>query len=397
MNDKRIFYIQSKTDVKVTATIIQELKDYLPSVSFRSSTNENIQTEIEQSFIIICFLSENILSSQFCLNMLNQATNLNKQIVLISWDEKIAVKLLPKDIRKKIHTSIYNWNNVQEKEDIVKAMISWLGFEPPVYKATGPMITFNIKAISGFVYRIDDIVGSYPTNKALTIRLWPGTHVYNFACKSLSECNISGTFDSSGKESFIEIDLEQKLQQNGYTGRLLYPNGDVYIGEIKDRLPNGKGTYTRITKETYTGQFCNGNIIEGVYENSNGDKIIGSFSNWLANGDCRYETADKHTFEGNFEKGYITEGVHTYPDESEYKGQFSNWKRHGKGKMCLSNGDMIDGEWSNDIPDGHCTYRWSYGAHFYGLFCKGEPHGTIKIFDQAGNLLKEGLARTLTE
>jgi len=65
--------------------------------------------------------------------------------------------------------------------------------------------------------------------------------------------------------------------------------------------------------------------------------------------------------------------------------------------MTLSCGDSIDGEWSNDKPEGRCKYRWSYGAFFEGLFCKGEPHGTIQIFDKSGNLLKEGLARNLTE
>lgn len=184
--------------------------------------------------------------------MLNQATNLNKQIVLISWDEKIAVKLLPKDIRKKIHTSIYNWNNVQEKEDIVKAMISWLGLEPPIYKATGRKVTFNIKANSGFVYRIDNIVGSHPTNKSITIRVWSGSHAYNFACKSLSQCCIGGTFDSADKDIYIEIDLEQVLQHTGYKGRLLYSNGDVYDGDIKDKMPNGEGTYIKSSKESYT-------------------------------------------------------------------------------------------------------------------------------------------------
>lgn len=397
VNDKRIFSIHSKTDLKHTSSIIQELKDYLPSVSFRSSTNENMQTDLEHSFIVICFLSENLISSQFCLEMLNQATNLNKQIVLISWDEKIAIKRIPKGIRKKIHSSCYNWNVIQEKEDIVRAMISWLGLEPPINKATGCKITFNVKAISGFVYRIDDFVGSNPTDKTITIRVWPGSHTYKFACKSLSQCCIDGSFDSTEKDLFIEIDLEQELQQNGYNGRLLYQNGDVYEGDIKDKMPNGKGIYTRSTKDSYTGSFINGNISEGFYENAKGEKITGTFSNWLAVGDCQYTTADRHTFKGFFENGYISEGIHTYPDGSIYKGKFSNWRRHGKGIMTLSNGDSIEGEWINDIPEGRCTYRWSYGAYFEGLFFSGVPHGTIQIFDKSGNLLKEGLIRDLTE
>ena len=83
---------------------------------------------------------------------------------------------------------------------------------------------------------------------------------------------------------------------------IAYDNGDNYVGQIKDRLPDGQGTIASKDGDMYTGSFQNG-IPHG----------------W---------------------------GSYIWADGCIYSGYWKNGMRHGQG-VFYEDGEEIYGEWEN--------------------------------------------------
>ena len=80
--------------------------------------------------------------------------------------------------------------------------------------------------------------------------------------------------------------------------------GDVYIGEYKDGLKYGQGTYTW----------------------SNGAKYVGEWKNDLQHG----------------------QGTLTFPDGDQYVGKFKDGMWHGQGTFTFADGEKIKGFFMNN-------------------------------------------------
>ena len=64
--------------------------------------------------------------------------------------------------------------------------------------------------------------------------------------------------------------------------KITYPNGEIYIGEIKNDLPNGQGTYIFPNGETYIGEIKNGIFNgKGTYIYIDSLKYIGEFKDGI--------------------------------------------------------------------------------------------------------------------
>ena len=69
------------------------------------------------------------------------------------------------------------------------------------------------------------------------------------------------------------------------SGVVMHPNGEKYIGEIKNYKYHGKGTYLFINGNTYTGDFNEGiQSGRGIFKFINGDSYEGDFKNGLFHG-----------------------------------------------------------------------------------------------------------------
>ena len=96
-------------------------------------------------------------------------------------------------------------------------------------------------------------------------------------------------------------------------GQLIYPDGSIYIGQIKKGQPNGHGE--KVWKQedengfakTYVGNWITGNM-EGFGELTlqEGEIYIGNFKNGYPNGQGIRKWFNGDFYEGNYVNGFQT-------------------------------------------------------------------------------------------
>ena len=85
---------------------------------------------------------------------------------------------------------------------------------------------------------------------------------------------------------------------------IIYPNGDKYVGEVQDGLPDGYGTIASINGHMYDGGWKNGRQHgKGTYIWPDGDFFIGMYKNGERHGKGSYYCADGEMYEGEWEYG----------------------------------------------------------------------------------------------
>lgn len=87
---------------------------------------------------------------------------------------------------------------------------------------------------------------------------------------------------------------------------ITYSNGDIYDGEFKGLLKDGKGKMLYANGDTYEGEWS-GDMINGTgtYKFVNGDTYEGEFKFNTLYGEGKYTWPDGRIYEGYFENGMI--------------------------------------------------------------------------------------------
>ena len=202
-------------------------------------------------------------------------------------------------------------------------------------------------------------------------------------------------------------------------GKIEYPHGDVYEGELKDNLPHGKGKIIKtipILNRTfeYTGDFKNG-LKEGLGKSiiltgpSKGSTNEGEWKNDKQNGKGKFffVTPDgkQHWYgEGFFVDGYL-EGQCTFKiidlkdemNNTDYVGEMKETQYHGQGTLtrrtpviATKNGEDVfvevkftgqrdDGE----FVDGPITIekRWVWGSKSKDVPSYSPNHKYIGVWE----------------
>lgn len=134
----------------------------------------------------------------------------------------------------------------------------------------------------------------------------------------------------------------------------VFPNGDIYSGNLERVLPNGKGKY----------RWSDGTIYEGDWEEG---KITGK-------GQIIWPSGAK--YEGDFSGGYLHGfGTFTRPDGSVYSGFWRMNIQHGTGRKQYSNCDTYEGSWKEGVPEGCGRYWWNGGNTYIGNWKGGKMTG----------------------
>lgn len=161
---------------------------------------------------------------------------------------------------------------------------------------------------------------------------------------------------------------------------LIYENGDMYEGELKHYLPNGKGIYTYCDGDVYEGDFVNGAFHgKGKYRFANGDILSGTFVNGTCHGNCQLtinEKGNQQMLVGSFSAWKYTGKLSYYTkDGTYYEGGYLNGLPSGEGRARFPNGDSYEGAFLNGAFSGVGTYTFADGSYYTGQFENGAPHG----------------------
>jgi len=123
----------------------------------------------------------------------------------------------------------------------------------------------------------------------------------------------------------------QRGKKHGNT--LLYADNSSYVGEFKDNVYHGHGTYIGADKSRYIGQFRGGQFNgEGTYDWANGNRYVGEFVNNMMSGQGTFTWPIGEQYKGRFNNNEMTdEGIYTWPNGERYQGEFKNNKMNGEG------------------------------------------------------------------
>ena len=125
---------------------------------------------------------------------------------------------------------------------------------------------------------------------------------------------------------------------------------DLYEGDMRAGLMDGKGAFTWRNGDRYIGDFrANKRDGQGVLAFYNGDRYEGAFHDDQQQG----------------------RGIYAWRDGDRYEGDFVAGHFQGKGVFTFNAGGAFDGEWKNDLPNGAGTHRAADGRMMDGNWIDG--------------------------
>jgi len=149
-----------------------------------------------------------------------------------------------------------------------------------------------------------------------------------------------------------------------------FPDGTIYVGQIKNNEITGQGKYFFPNGTTYTGELLNGfRHGFGKFESPKEElSYEGNWKNGLKNGHGVMKKKGS-TYEGNWKDGFIDgKGKLTWKSGNIYKGDFKMGKMDGNGYMIWFNENKkYSGDWKNNVQEGFGVEIWyeSKGEHKY--------------------------------
>lgn len=126
------------------------------------------------------------------------------------------------------------------------------------------------------------------------------------------------------------------------TETINYSDGSIYIGQVVDGLPHGRGTMIWPNGNVYTGDHVNGERTgKGSCSWANGDTYAGSFVNDVRTGKGTYTWADGTVYSGDFvDNQFHGQGTMIWTDGSQYIGGFYDSAFHGPGVYIGADGSV---------------------------------------------------------
>ena len=149
----------------------------------------------------------------------------------------------------------------------------------------------------------------------------------------------------------IAINTTEVLKQSKeISNKRIMPNGDIYEGNIVNRIGIGYGRWT-FSGNVYEGDFFdwipNG---KGEFFFKNGSHYIGRVVKGRLKGTGKYTFAEGTIYEGEFlDDKFNGYGKLIWNDGTIYEGNFRNDKKHGYGKLIKCGEIVKEGLWDNDV------------------------------------------------
>ncbi|KNA04201.1 hypothetical protein SOVF_201860 [Spinacia oleracea] len=158
----------------------------------------------------------------------------------------------------------------------------------------------------------------------------------------------------------------------------VFPNGDVYSGDIFGMIPHGTGKYTWSDGTIYEGDWEEGKMTgQGCITWTSGSIYEGEFSGGYLHGQGTSIFSDRSTYDGawrmNTKDGF---GKKIYTTSDFYEGSWKEGVRQGSGKYVWSTGNAYIGTWKGGMMCGRGLLKWANGDMFYGTWLDGLRDGS---------------------
>ena len=162
-------------------------------------------------------------------------------------------------------------------------------------------------------------------------------------------------------------------------GRFVYPQGTVWVGELKGGIPNGEGILYSNGGKVLESGILNGTslissykidpsrypyeILGGGYAKNNLPACQGSDASRWSNCVGTFSWSGGFEYTGEWKDNKFNgQGSYTYPNGGRTVGEFKDGKRHGQGTHTYPNGERYVGEFKYDKADGQGTEYASNGS-----------------------------------
>jgi hypothetical protein len=132
----------------------------------------------------------------------------------------------------------------------------------------------------------------------------------------------------------------------------------------------------------------------GFDTDSFGGRYVGDFRDGLRNGQGTFTFANGTRYVGEFREGnQHGQGTFTYPDGSRYVGEFRDNQRNGRGIYTNPSGERYIGEWRGGGRSGLGTYIYPDGAIYVGEYRDDVVNGQGAFISANGQLIQNGIWR----
>ena len=212
--------------------------------------------------------------------------------------------------------------------------------------------------------------------------------------------NIAVKTEQNNENVSHNTKTDTKRDKKGIVkGKLTFPSGVVYEGELIQKYPNGKGKMIWPDGATFEGQFLNGCRVNGQFHYPNGVIYKGDFQKNMRQGTAKEVYPNGDMFVGEFLNDERKKGIYTFADGRVYEGEFENGCSEGRGKQTWPDGTLYIGEWHKDQRHGKGTMTWPDGTIYDGDWKNDKRDGTgittlpnkqqyLQTYSQ-GNLINE--------
>lgn len=154
---------------------------------------------------------------------------------------------------------------------------------------------------------------------------------------------------------------------------VIVSNGDVYYGDIRNRVPHGKGKCLYKNSETFEGEFVDGKKFRGTYLYKNSDTYCGHYLNDYKHGYGTYTWANGDSYEGNYDKDKMS-GYGVFISGNNYKYSWDQVEA-----TSFDQCDKYCGYWHDNKYSGFGVLTRSKHVCI-GHFVKGKITGYAKYY-----------------
>ena len=188
--------------------------------------------------------------------------------------------------------------------------------------------------------------------------------------------NIAANTIQNSKKISPNIKTDTKRdKEETVKGKLTFPSGVVYEGELIHKYPNGKGKMIWPDGSTFEGQFLNGCRVNGQFHYPNGVIYKGDFQKNMRQGTAKEVYPNGDMFEGEFLNDKRKKGIYTFADGRVFEGEYENGCSEGRGKQTWPDGTTYKGDWHKDMRHGKGEMFWPSGIVYEGDFLSNKRHG----------------------